>query len=88
MKDLKMLSVENNVLSEKEAASVRGGKDTIRSCYCACYYRNVGGSNTHDNAYANFHLGGAGGTSPQKFVRGSATIIQTDDGEIHEFGLH
>ena len=88
MKILNLNAVEGNILNERDMDAIRGGKDTIRSCYCACYYRNVGGSNTHDNAYANFHLGGAGGSSPQKFVRGSAYILQTDDGEIHEFGLN
>ncbi len=88
MKNLKMLSVETECLSEKESSAIRGGRDTIRYCYCACYYRNVGGSNTQDNAYANFHLGSGGGSSPQKHIQGSATIVQTDDGEIHEFGLH
>ncbi len=57
-KKINLLSKENVILSSRDTAAIFGGK----TCSCACYYRNVGGSSIADNREANY----AGGLhSPQ-----------------------
>jgi len=83
MKNLKMLAAEKNLLSDKETLAIRGGEKPAKTCYCACYYRNVGGSSIQDNKQANFNHGYS---SPQWNVRDGVTMIQLNDGSIHTWG--
>ena len=83
MKDRKMLAAEKNILSDMESMSIRGGEKPVKTCYCACYYRNVGGSSIQDNKNANFR---SGLSSPQFNVRGSVYVVEMDDGSIHTWG--
>lgn len=58
MKTFNLLRNESSTLDSKEMLSIQGGK----TCGCACYYRNAGGSSVADNRDANY----AGGLhSPQ-----------------------
>ena len=83
IKKLNALAQEGNVLRAKEAAAIFGGQ-AERTCGCACYYQNAGGSSTNDNAQANFNGGPGGLISPQARGNMSAMwIIKDDNGEIN-----
>jgi natural product precursor len=55
MNQLKLNTLANNRLHEKEMNFVIGGEDTAykKMCGCACKYANSGGSSTEANASAN-----------------------------------
>lgn len=60
MKSIKLNATESRTLNAQEMNVINGGEGC---CGCACYYRNVGGSDIEDNMHAN-RLGG-GLQSPQ-----------------------
>ncbi|MCR4570896.1 MAG: hypothetical protein K5652_01710 [Bacteroidales bacterium] len=79
MKKTKLVFQENQILTEREAGTIRGGAEE-RSCYCACYYRYVGGSTIVDNANANFYFGDHG-ISSKHHTKDGILIIQKEDGQ-------
>ena len=79
MEKTKLSFQENQILTEREAGAIHGGAEQ-RNCYCACYYRNVGGSTIEDNANANFYFGDHGIHSKHRTKNG-ILIIQKEDGQ-------
>jgi natural product precursor len=52
-KNIKLTSLAQNVMKEKEMSHINGGK----GCGCSCYYEGDGGSSTDDNGVANSKSG-------------------------------
>jgi natural product precursor len=49
MKNLKLNTLAQNAMKEKEMHQIKGGA----GCGCSCYYANSGGSSSADNGCAN-----------------------------------
>ncbi len=62
LKKLKLCSLTENCLKEKEMCSIQGG---FRECGCSCAYEDpkLGGSTSEQNMNANYNLGPTGGYS-------------------------
>lgn len=56
MNKLKLTAMESRVLSAKEMNHIKGS-GWKGGCGCGCWYENLGGSDTVDNAGANDALG-------------------------------
>ena len=54
MKKLKLTTLSEAILKDKESKAILGGN---LSCSCSCYWENNTGSSTHDNASANYDKG-------------------------------
>ena len=57
MNKLKLTAMESRVLSAKEMNHIKGS-GWKGGCGCGCWYENLGGSDTVDNAGANDAIGG------------------------------
>ena len=78
MENTKLSFQENQILTEREAGTIRGGQP--RACGCACYYRNVGGSAIEANRDANYSGGDHGLFSPKMLVKGAQYKADCPDG--------
>ena len=78
MEKTKLSFQENQILTEREAGAIRGGQP--RACGCACYYRNVGGSQIEANRDANYSGGDHGLFSPKMLVKGAQYKADCPDG--------
>ncbi|MDR3287313.1 MAG: TIGR04149 family rSAM-modified RiPP [Prevotellaceae bacterium] len=59
MKKIKLNTLAQNAMNEKEMNDLKGGQAgiIIGDCFCACRYANCGGSGTNSNGGAN-NIGG------------------------------
>lgn len=60
-KKLKLSTLSDSMLKDKEMVAIFGGD--ARYCTCSCAYENQGGSTHEDNSAANYKLGDKGGYS-------------------------
>lgn len=53
LKKLKLSTLSETIMKDKEMNGLKGGN----SCGCSCYWEGQGGSSVDDNAEANYTLG-------------------------------
>ena len=60
-KKLKLSTLSDSMLKDKEMVAIFGGDS--RYCMCSCAFEDQGGSTSEDNSAANYKLGDNGGYS-------------------------
>jgi natural product precursor len=60
-KKLKLSTLSDSMLKDKEMVAIFGGEGRI--CGCSCAFEDQGGSTSEDNSAANYKLGEDGGHS-------------------------